>query len=279
MKMVNAMGSSLMSLLFGMTIAAGPVEADYVFKDGNGSLQTVKAFSCTVSGGGTGICPGYTPQDMTGAALGVSGNPFYVTGTFWPYTLGQQVAGSSVPVVLPATQITALTPPPAITGYALETGGNLANLYGAVGNGASPAANTLQARLAAILGALGKTEVVDGSGNVQNAPLAPTVSTAVESSHVIKASAGQVQGCYAVNTTSVTGYMILLNATSVPADGAVTPLAAVALPANGSASISPALLNPLSFSTGIVAVLTNASTPFTKTTTGGLQGFISCQAI
>lgn len=34
-----------------------------------------------------------------------------VTGTFWPYTLGQQVAGSSVPIVLTAAQITALTPP------------------------------------------------------------------------------------------------------------------------------------------------------------------------
>jgi hypothetical protein len=37
-----------------------------------------------------------------------------VTGTFWPYTLGQQVAGSSVPVVLPAAQITTLTPPTSV---------------------------------------------------------------------------------------------------------------------------------------------------------------------
>jgi hypothetical protein len=35
-------------------------------------------------------------------------------------TLGQQVAGSSVPVVLPAAQITTLTPPAAITGFALD---------------------------------------------------------------------------------------------------------------------------------------------------------------
>jgi len=42
--------------------------------------------------------------------------------------LGQAVAASSVPVVLPATQITSLTPPAAITNYANETGGNLATI-------------------------------------------------------------------------------------------------------------------------------------------------------
>lgn len=43
-------------------------------------------------------------------------------------TIGQQVAGSSVPVVLPAAQITTLTPPSAITGFATET--TLAKLVG-----------------------------------------------------------------------------------------------------------------------------------------------------
>jgi hypothetical protein len=37
-------------------------------------------------------------------------------------SLGQAVSGSSIPVVLPSAQITALTPPAAITGFALETG-------------------------------------------------------------------------------------------------------------------------------------------------------------
>ena len=44
-------------------------------------------------------------QDNTGAAI----------------TLGQQLSASSVPVVLPAAQITTLTPPAAITGFALDT--------------------------------------------------------------------------------------------------------------------------------------------------------------
>lgn len=55
-------------------------------------------------------------------------NTVAVTGTFWPYTLGQQVAGSSVPIVLTASQLATLTPPAAITNYANETGGNLAAL-------------------------------------------------------------------------------------------------------------------------------------------------------
>src|ERR1035437_5588288 len=41
---------------------------------------------------------------------------------------GQAIAAASVPVVLPAAQISTLTPPAAITGFALETGGNLAGL-------------------------------------------------------------------------------------------------------------------------------------------------------
>ena len=47
-------------------------------------------------------------------------------------SLGQALAAASTPVVLPAAQITTLTPPAAITNYALETGGNLATLAGGV---------------------------------------------------------------------------------------------------------------------------------------------------
>lgn len=41
---------------------------------------------------------------------------------------GQALAAASTPVVLPVAQITALTPPAAITNYANETGGNLATI-------------------------------------------------------------------------------------------------------------------------------------------------------
>lgn len=220
MKMVKSMGTSLMSLLFGLSLAVNSASADYVIKDGNGTTQTVKAFACTAVAGGTAICPGYTPQDLSGNALGVPGNPFAisfgtgvqlpgfasppavnlqdgsgnaigstsgslnvncsncsgggaggsvnltqingaspsltnplwvspatgasfaVTGSFWPYTLGQQVAGSSVPVVLTAAQLATLTPPTSvgITGmlpaFADTPTVNLGTL-----NGAATAAN------------------------------------------------------------------------------------------------------------------------------------------
>ncbi len=42
--------------------------------------------------------------------------------------IGQQLAAASLPVILPSATITTLTPPAAITGFALETGGNLATL-------------------------------------------------------------------------------------------------------------------------------------------------------
>lgn len=48
------------------------------------------------------------------------------------FSLGQQLAAASIPIVLTAAQIITLTPPGAITNYALETGGNLATLAGAV---------------------------------------------------------------------------------------------------------------------------------------------------
>lgn len=56
--------------------------------------------------------------------------------------LGQALSGASSPVVLPAAQITALTPPAAITNFANETGGNLASAAGALGATADAAVVT-----------------------------------------------------------------------------------------------------------------------------------------
>jgi len=74
--------------LLAMTLAA-PASADYVVKDGNGNLQTIKAFNCTGS-----ICPQMTPTDQFGAAFGTSGNPFFVN---FPstITINQGTAGAS----------------------------------------------------------------------------------------------------------------------------------------------------------------------------------------
>lgn len=53
-------------------------------------------------------------------------NLIEVGGT--PFSLGQQLAAGSVPIVLTAAQLSTLTPPAALTNYSLETGGNLASI-------------------------------------------------------------------------------------------------------------------------------------------------------
>jgi hypothetical protein len=94
----------------------------------------------------------------------------------------------------------------------------------------------------------------------------PVVSAAAENNHVFKASAGNVISVSATNLTATAGFLVLLNATTAPGDGAITPLACAPLNANGAASISYAGGPPGVFSTGVTAVVTSATTCFTKTT-------------
>jgi hypothetical protein len=99
-----------------------------------------------------------------------------------------------------------------------------------------------------------------------NAAIVPVVSTAAENSHILKTTAGNLYSVYATNLTATAGFLVLLNASGPPADGAITPLECVPLPANGTASLN---YNPgpvARFSTGIVAVATSATSCFTKTT-------------
>ena len=108
-----------------------------------------------------------------------------------------------------------------------------------------------------------------------NGAITPVVSAAAESAHVLKASAGNLYSVYAANQTANAGVLMILNAVSAPADGAVTPLECAALPANGNATIS---YNPgpaSRFSTGIVAILSSGANCFSKnTTTNVITGFI-----
>jgi hypothetical protein len=104
----------------------------------------------------------------------------------------------------------------------------------------------------------------------------PVVSSATEATHVLKASAGNLFSVYATNSTSTGGFLVVINATSAPADGAITPLDCAFLPANGTAAISYNPGPPVAYSTGITAVLTSAATCFTKTT-GTITGFIHGQ--
>lgn len=104
--------------------------------------------------------------------------------------------------------------------------------------------------------------------------ITPVVSTAAEASHVLKASPGNVYSAYANNFSATAGWLVLINATSAPADGAITPLACALLSPNGVSSINYAPGPPGVFSVGITAVVTSATTCFTKTT-GIITAFIS----
>ena len=72
--MKKVLQSIFVGLLFGLTVMGGPVNADYQIKDGNGTTQTIDAFTCATSK----ICPGYVSMDYTGAQFGVTGNPFFI---------------------------------------------------------------------------------------------------------------------------------------------------------------------------------------------------------
>lgn len=93
--------------------------------------------------------------------------------------------------------------------------------------------------------------------------ITPGSSSALETSHVLKSSAGNL---YSLNctTTSASGYLMTFNAVSVPADGTVAPLYCIPVPAGSAVSISFSGAPPDAYSTGIVAVFSTTG-PFTKT--------------
>ena len=144
--------------------------------------------------------------------------------------------------------------------------------------------NALVAALPAgtnLIGKVGIDQTTNGTTN--NVTIAPTSATAVgitpvvsgsaEATHVLKNGAGNLYSVYATNLTSTPGFLTVVNATSAPADGAITPLACVPLPVGGNAALNYTV-NPAVYSTGITAVITSATTCFTKTT-GVITGFIS----
>ena len=167
----------------------------------------------------------------------------------------------------------------------IRTGTGAANNYGATGDafagGPSLAFQTYNLgfngstwdRLR-VLGSTGPLSVGVGATANTAAGITPAVSTSAEATRVLKASAGNLYSVYATNLTATAGFLVVLNATSAPGDGAIAPLACVPLPASGTASIN---FNPgpaAVYSTGITVVLTSAATCFTKTT-GTITGFIS----
>lgn len=91
--------------------------------------------------------------------------------------------------------------------------------------------------------------------------ITPVVSSAAEANHVLKATPGNLYGL-SVTTGATAGYVLLFNATSAPADGAVTPLFCYAIPASSSIGVTFDI--PAAFATGITASFSSTGC-FTKT--------------
>ncbi len=154
------------------------------------------------------------------------------------------------------------------------TNATATNLNAAVvgtGTAGTPAGNLLT-----VQGAASMTPVLTSTAPVSTAALGivPVVSTALETGHVIKGSAGNLYGLN-VTSTTVAGIVQIFNSTTVPAAGAVTPIKAYQLPAASALVIG--FDPPLQCSTGICVAFSIATTPFTKTDSA--TAFISGDAV
>lgn len=142
------------------------------------------------------------------------------------------------------------------------------------GTGTAGTANTGVVTIQGIAGMTPLQVTSPGPSSSSSLGITPVVSAGNESGHILKNSPGNVYSVYATNSTATQGFLVLLNAIAVPADGVMAPLACVPLAPNGVASLNYAPGPPGVFSTGIVAVVTSATSCFTKTT-GTLTAYIS----
>jgi hypothetical protein len=112
---------------------------------------------------------------------------------------------------------------------------------------------------------LGMGGVVISPVSSANAALVPVVSTTLESCHILKASAGNLYSL-GVTIQATTVIIQVFNATTGPADGAVTPIWSMPVISNGTlGGDSWNFTVPLRGSVGLTVCASSATTPFTKT--------------
>lgn len=104
--------------------------------------------------------------------------------------------------------------------------------------------------------------------------ITPVVSGSAESSHVLKATPGNLYGVYLSNP-SASGFLLVFNSASVPGDGAVTPIHCIPINAANVAYVNFTPGPPEVYSTGISVALSSTGC-FTKTTspTGFFHGYV-----
>lgn len=109
---------------------------------------------------------------------------------------------------------------------------------------------------------IGVSAVALSPNSNANTGVAATVTSAVASSLIGKASAGNLYGLNVVAGASA-GFVMIFNATSAPADGAVTPVKCWSIAANSTLDVQWRAL-PIYFATGITAVFSTTGC-FSKT--------------
>jgi hypothetical protein len=152
---------------------------------------------------------------------------------------------------------------------ALEGGGNLATIAGTVSGGklkvdpsgvTSPVSVTSLPALAAGTNDIGGVYAAPTSSS--SFAITPGSSAALESSHILKASAGNLYSLYAFSTVS--GFLMTFNSSTAPSNGAVNPVECIPVFANSFATIDFSGVPPDNYSDGIVAAFSTTG-PFTFT--------------
>lgn len=231
----------------GAVNSTAPLFAEQIgWLDGSGNLQAVSAANplpVTSSGGGSGnvTIVGPLGQSLAAASVPVVLTAAQITTLTPPAAItnfanetggnlaaikaktdnipaqGQALAAASLPVVLTAAQIVTLTPPGAITNYALETGGNLAIVAGAVSS------NVVQSN----------TKQVNGVTTLAGAGAVGTGSQRVAIGQDTTTIAGSAPGTAGSASTNVITVQGVTSMTKL----LVTP-DSVALPSNQSVNVS-----------------------------------------
>ena len=228
------------------------------------------------------------------SAMATAAAPAYVEGTQNPFS--QNLTGDLRTIAKQSGtwNIATLTALTAITN-ALPAGTNLlgkvgidqttpgtTNLVAAGQNGAWTVQPGNTANTTAWLMGLNATPSIANGNGVIVAPssaaasgIAPTVSGAAESNHVLKAGAGNLYGL-TVTIGATSGYLMLFDATSLPVNGTVTPKYCFPITSNGTnggASFSWLPGPPLNFVTGITAGFsTTGCFTLTASATGNFFG-------
>lgn len=200
-----------------------------------------------------------------------TGNPQKIGGVF--NTVAPTVTnGQRIDAQADANGAIAVAPKTATGAVGDATGNTVRTLSDRAGNvmsvGQYPLIfnGTTWDRYRAINGAItaggGTAAVAFAPTSASTGAITPVVSAAAEGSHVLKASAGNLYSLV-VTSGAAAGYVMVFNATSAPADGAVTPAECVVVAANSTVSINFQGV-PEAYATGITAVFSTTGC-FTKT--------------